>query len=152
MTLDDHNKSNNKPGTQKLPDLQDYFNRKTITRNIEEVSSAFVSENQCITLFLTGLRATLCFDQSSTIILGRLNLSNPIDNLFDLTPYYAIDRGVSRVHCQLTIKDKQLYITDLGSTNGTYLNSRRLKPNEPHIVQKRNVISLARLPIKILTQ
>lgn len=35
--------------------------------------------------------------------------------------------GVSRVHAKLQYRDGVLYVTDLGSTNGTYVNGRRLE-------------------------
>ena len=35
--------------------------------------------------------------------------------------------GVSRVHAKLQYRDGVLYVTDLGSTNGTYINGRRLE-------------------------
>jgi pSer/pThr/pTyr-binding forkhead associated (FHA) protein len=34
---------------------------------------------------------------------------------------------VSRLHCRLTAGDAGLEITDLGSTNGTFVNDRRVK-------------------------
>ena len=33
---------------------------------------------------------------------------------------------VSRQHCQLTIKGKELTVKDLGSSNGTYVNGKRV--------------------------
>ncbi len=33
---------------------------------------------------------------------------------------------VSRQHCQLTVKGKELTIKDLGSSNGTYVNGKRV--------------------------
>jgi RsiW-degrading membrane proteinase PrsW (M82 family) len=37
--------------------------------------------------------------------------------------------GVSGLHCELTIKGNFLGISDLGSSNGTFLNGTRLQPN-----------------------
>jgi ABC-type multidrug transport system ATPase subunit len=39
------------------------------------------------------------------------------------------DPSVSRSHAIISAKKNQLFITDLGSTNGTWLNENRLKPN-----------------------
>ena len=36
------------------------------------------------------------------------------------------DRDVSRRHARLEIVDNQLVLTDLGSTNGTYVNDVRV--------------------------
>lgn len=151
MFTDDHMRKPEKPVTKKLGELPSYLENETIFRDIDDVRSALVSEDRCITLFLIGLREKLCFDESETIVLGRLNELMHVEGLFDLTPYKANERGVSRVHCQLTLDNNRLYITDLASTNGTYLNGERLEANKPAIVEKRNIISLGRLPIKILT-
>jgi len=36
--------------------------------------------------------------------------------------------AVSGTHARLEKKDGRLLVTDLGSTNGTYINERRLNP------------------------
>src|SRR5438105_3562493 len=41
---------------------------------------------------------------------------------------FVIDAAlVSRVHCRLTASDDQLEVEDLASTNGTYVNNKRVK-------------------------
>jgi pSer/pThr/pTyr-binding forkhead associated (FHA) protein len=45
------------------------------------------------------------------------------------------DPKVSRLHAELhAIKDK-LELVDLGSTNGTFVNSERLTPNQPRLLK-----------------
>ncbi len=39
---------------------------------------------------------------------------------------------ISRRHCQLTRKDNRLMVKDLGSSNGTYLNNKRVLQAEVH--------------------
>lgn len=34
---------------------------------------------------------------------------------------------VSRLHCQLTASDGALHVKDLGSTNGTFVNGKRIR-------------------------
>lgn len=38
---------------------------------------------------------------------------------------------ISRRHCELTLVDGEAYIRDLGSTNGTFVDGRRLEGGEP---------------------
>ncbi len=64
-------------------------------------------------------------------IVGR---EDPISNIFpdiDLTDYGGDEGGVSRQHARITLQDNQYYITDMQSTNYTYVNQQRLQPNLP---------------------
>ena len=38
---------------------------------------------------------------------------------------------VSRIHCRITIRDDSVYIEDLGSANGTFVNDQMLSPRQP---------------------
>ncbi|HTI77602.1 MAG TPA: FHA domain-containing protein [Mycobacterium sp.] len=59
--------------------------------------------------------------QGNTTLIGRGNRKQGVDPEIDLGIHPA-DRGVSTQHAVLRIHDSVLTITDLGSTNGTYLN------------------------------
>ena len=39
--------------------------------------------------------------------------------------------GMSRKHCEIVIEDGSITITDLGSSNGTYVNQERISPSQP---------------------
>lgn len=39
--------------------------------------------------------------------------------------------SVSSVHCRISVMNGRLNVTDLNSTNGTYLDNQRLSPNQP---------------------
>lgn len=43
-------------------------------------------------------------------------------------------RGISRIHCKISREDGCFYITDLNSTNGTFLNGGRLEVNEKAVL------------------
>jgi len=59
--------------------------------------------------------------QGDTTLIGRGNPKQGVEPEIDLGIHPA-DRGVSTQHAVLRIHDSVLTITDLGSTNGTYLN------------------------------
>ena len=61
-------------------------------------------------------------------------------------------RTVSGRHAALWIDDGALWLRDLGSTNGTYVNGVRLKPENEYPLSHGNIISLGKLKIQFLMQ
>ena len=53
--------------------------------------------------------------ENREITIGR----SPTNNIF------IRDRNVSRVHCQIVVTEKGCVLTDLQSTNGTFVNEQR---------------------------
>ena len=49
---------------------------------------------------------------------------------------------VSRVHCRITVAEDAVYIEDLGSANGTFVNDQMLVPRKPTAVQPGAKISI----------
>ena len=46
--------------------------------------------------------------------------------------YPQTSRGISRIHCKIQNTETGVYLTDLGSTNGTFLtDGTRLLPDRP---------------------
>ncbi len=65
--------------------------------------------------------------QGDTTLIGRGNRKQGVEPEIDLGIHPA-DRGVSTQHAVLRIHESVLTITDLGSTNGTYLNGDNRLP------------------------
>jgi serine/threonine-protein kinase len=61
---------------------------------------------------------TFTFDQHETFLIGRAE-----------TAHFCLpgDRYFSRNHCLLEIAPPQIFLRDLGSTNGTYVNGHRVE-------------------------
>ena len=85
-------------------------------------------------------------------VLGRVNNKNPRRPDIDLTVYRAFEKGVSCRHATIRRQDQQLVIADLGSTNGTFVNGRRLPPHEPCALYDGDEIRLGNLFLKIYFQ
>jgi hypothetical protein len=83
------------------------------------------------------------------LVIGRLvpDAGNQPD--IDLTPYGGIPQGVSRRHLMITKEGNLLKVTDLGSTNGTYLNGVRLQPRQPRLLRTGDRLSLGQLVIRV---
>lgn len=103
-----------------------------------------------IILVIRGIIERFVIPADRKLIIGRSNVKMRFVPDIDLTPYGALDRGVSRQHAHLWIEDEELYIEDNGSTNGTFLNARQLAPNTPAVVSSGNEIRLGRLSIQVL--
>lgn len=55
----------------------------------------------------------------------------------------TFNKAISRIHCQIDRSDGAYTITDLGSSNGTFVNKVRLAANRPHPLKNGDVIRLA---------
>ena len=95
---------------------------------------------------LTGERVALPLKKS--VILGRPPAPGSED-AFDLTPYDAYQKGVSRRHCMLQRRGTHLIVIDLGSSNGTYLNDRQILAYQHHIVTHGDQLVLGALHLTI---
>ncbi len=59
------------------------------------------------------------------------------------------DENVSRNHARLDLRGRALQLTDLGSTNGTYVDGTRLKPNTPVQVNTKSDIRVGDVSLRL---
>jgi len=100
-------------------------------------------------ILIRGMVERAEISEGGVIKLGRYDLSSKATEI-DLTPYGAADRGVSRHHAQIHMEGDNVYLTDTGSTNGTFLKGERLEPDTPTPLQKGNEILLGRLALQVV--
>jgi hypothetical protein len=79
------------------------------------------------------------------ITLGRYDGTSPKAPTIDLTPFGALEKGVSRMHAMIQRADNTILLTDLGSANGTHLNGQKLNANQPRIVRDGDEIRFGKL-------
>ena len=103
-----------------------------------------------IILVIRGIIERFVIPKDRKLLLGRSNARMRFVPDIDLTPYGALDRGVSRTHARIWIENGDLYIEDMESTNGTYINNEPLPPNQPKRVTSGNELMLGRLAIQVL--
>jgi hypothetical protein len=103
---------------------------------------------QHVLLHFTQSDEWLTLTQSAKFyVLGR---AIPItDNVIDFTPYGAENSGVSRRHAILTIDEEHVWLADLESVNGTFLNGHRLEPNKRAIVRDGDEIEMGHLRLHV---
>jgi len=125
-------------------------NRRHIQVDKSEDEITF-EENKNLVLVIRGMVERFPIRSDLSVVLGRKAAGSASANAdFDLSPYGALDRGVSRRHARLYVKASKLWITDLNSTNGTFLNGEQLKPNESKVVHRGSEVKVGHLPIEIL--
>lgn len=88
----------------------------------------------------------------SEFTMGRVSDEQTIMPDIDLTAYRAYEYGVSRLHAVLKRKEDNLVIMDLSSSNGTYVDGLRLKPEHETPLSHGSIISLGKLRIQFLLQ
>lgn len=62
------------------------------------------------------------------------------------------DKMISRVHCKIMKKDEQLWIMDLLSANGTFVNQARIKSNQVYPIKNGDMIQLADRSFKLVME
>ena len=80
------------------------------------------------------------------LIVGRSTPDFIAD--IDLSPFDAITLGVSRSHGRLIVADGKLYIEDIGSANGTYVNGTRIAKGERVMLRDGNEVTLGRMKVQ----
>jgi hypothetical protein len=88
--------------------------------------------------------------KNSECTLGRFNEGQPILPDIDLTEYDARAKGVSRLHAVIKGSEMNLTITDLESSNGTFVNGQKLKPYTDFPIKQGDILSLGKLKMQVL--
>jgi hypothetical protein len=91
--------------------------------------------------------ATLAVDE---FILGR-PMEGSLEETVDLTPYAAFASGVSRRHAMVRRKENGFEIIDLESTNGSWLNEKRMTPTKAYPLPSGATIRLGQLRLQVIT-
>ena len=85
----------------------------------------------------------------SPVILGRADYGANFIPEIELTPFNAVALGVSRRHALISWGAMGVTVEDLGSYNGTFVNGRRLAPNERYTLQDNDEITLGNLVLYV---
>jgi len=87
--------------------------------------------------------------KSSMLLVGRKDVERRIEPDVDLTNYDAAVNGVSRCHAYLKWHRGHVYIYDLNSSNGTFINERRIRSNMPHVLVDEDAVRLGKLELVV---
>ena len=103
-----------------------------------------------VTLHLMDTGQVLPLSERNEFTIGRISEGQPIMPDIDLSPYQAYASGVSRLHAVIKREASHIFLMDLNSANGTYVNGKRLNPNVEHTLKNGDVVALGKLKIQIL--
>lgn len=125
------------------------FRRSTDTSQLKHYTDEIQSKHE-IVLLIRGMVERVELSSDEQLVLGRVDGRHRQRIELDLTQYGAVDRGVSREHCNLYFEDENIFITDLSSTNGTFINGVKLSPHVSQQLRKGDELMLGRLIIQVL--
>jgi pSer/pThr/pTyr-binding forkhead associated (FHA) protein len=83
------------------------------------------------------------------LLIGRKDNARGIFPDVDLGLDGGYDAGVSRRHAILAHKQDVFTIEDLGSSNGTFINGRRLDPQSPAPIEHGDELKCGTLLIRV---
>jgi len=100
-------------------------------------------------LYVSDGSTPLSIERLNSLVMGRVDpeTNNNVD--IDLTPFDALNSGVSRKHATLDARQDPPTITDLGSYNGTFVNGERLEAETPQDLHSGDEIQLGRLKMRL---
>ncbi|MHB8628077.1 MAG: FHA domain-containing protein [Aggregatilineales bacterium] len=102
-------------------------------------------------LYVEDASAPLIIDLSERVTLGRRSPRDTgISPTIALNRFDAFNRGISRIHAALYYENDTVMLVDEYSTNGTWVNGRKIEPMQPTPLHNGDEIRLARLRIMLL--
>ena len=84
------------------------------------------------------------------VIIGRSDATSGDVPDVDLNLDNGVELGVSRRHACITFRDSQAYLTDLGSTNKTFINRQVMMRGQPYEIQDGDEVRLGNVIMKIM--
>jgi hypothetical protein len=81
--------------------------------------------------------------------IGRLDSASAWFPEVDLTSDGGLEKGVSRCHAKITRRGPEVFIEDLGSINGTFLNRKKLIPYLSRALKSGDELRLGTLLLRV---
>lgn len=98
---------------------------------------------------IQGSDNPLLLTAKSEYIIGRRDPATGHSPDIDLSKHGAYQLGISRKHAVIKWEDDQLFLFDMGSRNGTYINGKRAIPEQPFKLYDGDEIRLGKMRLKI---
>ncbi len=83
------------------------------------------------------------------VVVGR---EDPISDIFpdvDLTNLGGMENGVSRKHAVIHREGMDFTVEDMGSTNGTYINKKKIQPHARQTIKPGDEVRFGKLSLSV---
>ena len=118
----------------------------------EALKKTFKPPEEGIAIYIKDYAEPVVILKEGEFILGR-RVNEAVEQAFvDLKPFGGYENGVSRRHAMIRRTDHGYEILDLGSSNGTWMNKKRLVPAQPYLLENGAQVYLGRLQIFLIYQ
>jgi len=124
---------------------------RAIQSDVDEASAkstwgtAHVGQGTSLMLRFLSNDEPMIIPPTKRVVFGRVDVGSTVNPDIDLTPYGAIEKGVSRQHAAVEFSEDTLILLDVGSSNGTFLNGQRLVPNQPRVLRDGDEVRFGKL-------
>lgn len=108
-----------------------------------------VAEFSVIRVRIVGAERDVVLPPAGELLVGRMDAMRGIFPDLDLTSDGGIEKGVSRRHARIIQRSGRVYIEDVGSANGTFLNDQRLMPYLPYPLQDGDRVRVGKVELEI---
>jgi len=119
---------------------------------MRSAGSALFEDEMVLRMEIDGAPTPILVYPKRETILGRRDPITGGAPDVDMTSYAGYRMGVSRQHAVIRLDEKRLQISDLGSSNGTFVNGVRLIPYQPHPLRDGDKIALGKMAIHLFFQ
>ncbi|TVR21549.1 MAG: FHA domain-containing protein [Anaerolineaceae bacterium] len=84
-----------------------------------------------------------------SVVIGRVDPESQTTPDIDLSDFGAYERGISRNHARVTRDGETIYLQDLGSSNGTFINGARLHHDHPRQLVEGDRVRFGQLGFRV---
>ena len=102
-----------------------------------------------VSLHILNSGVFLPVPEGEEAIMGRASTGQSMVPDINLDPYHAFEAGVSRIHAAIRMDADQVFVTDLGSGNGTRINGTKIEPNKPYPIQDGDFLNLGKFKMQV---
>jgi len=104
-----------------------------------------------IAIYAAGTSKPIYLHFDKELVFGRTSDKDEFDeSLIDLTSLGGFQMGISRRHAVINRTEDGYVVTDLSSTNGSWLNNERLMPNKSYPLASGSQLRFGRMQVLIL--